>query len=257
MEHFVIPVVAFLASLLTFFSGFGLGTLLTPVFALFFPVQLAVGQTSIVHFINNTGKIILVGKHINIKILVRFGIPALLASGVGAWALMYFSELPAISTYSVGGKIHSVTPVNLVIGLLIILFSLLEFMPLFSKEGFHQRYLVAGGLLSGFFGGLSGNQGALRSAFLIKYNLTKEEYVATGTAIAMLIDSIRILFYFQFMQRLVGLSSSSLIITSTLAALTGALTGNYLLKKVTLKFIQQLTHGMLIIIGLALACGII
>lgn len=46
---------------------------------------------------------------------------------------------------------------------------------------FPPHWLPLGGLLSGFFGGLSGNQGALRSAFLLKAGLSKEAFIATGT----------------------------------------------------------------------------
>jgi len=35
MEFIIVALFALFASLLTFFSGFGLGTILTPVFALF------------------------------------------------------------------------------------------------------------------------------------------------------------------------------------------------------------------------------
>ena len=52
MELVIIPIVAFLVSVLTFFSGFGLGTILTPAFMLFFPIDLAIGLTGIVHFLN-------------------------------------------------------------------------------------------------------------------------------------------------------------------------------------------------------------
>ena len=54
--YIVCSLVALLASGLTFFSGFGLGTLLTPVFALFFPIEIAITITSIVHFLNNLFK---------------------------------------------------------------------------------------------------------------------------------------------------------------------------------------------------------
>ena len=60
MEYILIPIVALLASALTFFSGFGLGTLLLPAFALFFPVDVAIALTAIVHFLNNTFKFVLV-----------------------------------------------------------------------------------------------------------------------------------------------------------------------------------------------------
>ena len=43
---------ALLASGLTFFSGFGLGTLLLPAFAPFFPVDRAIALTAAVHFLN-------------------------------------------------------------------------------------------------------------------------------------------------------------------------------------------------------------
>ncbi len=41
MEYVIIPLAALTVSCLTLFSGFGLGTLLMPVFALFFPIETA------------------------------------------------------------------------------------------------------------------------------------------------------------------------------------------------------------------------
>ena len=62
MEIVIISFAAFIIAILTFFSGFGLGTILTPVFMIFFPVELAIGLTGIVHFFNNIFKLVLVGK---------------------------------------------------------------------------------------------------------------------------------------------------------------------------------------------------
>jgi hypothetical protein len=62
MDFLLICLFAAFASFLTFYSGFGLGTILLPVFALFFPVELAVGLTGIVHLLNNLFKLLLVGK---------------------------------------------------------------------------------------------------------------------------------------------------------------------------------------------------
>ncbi|MCB9757963.1 MAG: TSUP family transporter [Candidatus Omnitrophica bacterium] len=85
MEYFIICIVAFIASSLTLFSGLGLGIILTPVFAVFFPVPVAVGATAIVHLANNLFKIFLVGKSANKKIIMAFGIPAVIAAFVGAY----------------------------------------------------------------------------------------------------------------------------------------------------------------------------
>ncbi|MBT8223460.1 MAG: sulfite exporter TauE/SafE family protein, partial [Eudoraea sp.] len=88
MEYILICIVAFLVAILTFFSGFGLGTILTPVFMLFFPVELAIALTGVVHFFNNVFKIFLVGRKADKGVLLRFGIPAVIFSFIGAWVLL-------------------------------------------------------------------------------------------------------------------------------------------------------------------------
>ena len=84
MELFLVAGVAFIASLLTFFSGFGLGTLLMPVIALFFPLPIAIAITAIVHFSNNLLKFFLLVKHSDVSILLRFGLPAVIFALLGA-----------------------------------------------------------------------------------------------------------------------------------------------------------------------------
>lgn len=60
MDILIICIAAFFTAILTFFSGFGLGTILTPVFMIFFPVDLAIALTGVVHFFNNIFKLVLV-----------------------------------------------------------------------------------------------------------------------------------------------------------------------------------------------------
>lgn len=93
MEIIILSVAAFLIAILTFFSGFGLGTILTPLFMLFFPVDLAIALTGVVHFFNNIFKLILVGKKANKQVLVGFGIPAVIAAFGGAWLLFQILQL--------------------------------------------------------------------------------------------------------------------------------------------------------------------
>lgn len=257
MDVFIIGITAFLASLLTFFSGFGLGTILTPVFAIFFPAQIAVAQTSIVHFLNNIFKLILVGKYINKKIVISFGLPAIAGAFGGAFALLYLAQTEPLLTYFIGSKECTITPLKITVGILIIFFSILEVVPRFSKSGFGKDHLFIGGLLSGFFGGLSGHQGALRSAFLVRYDLSKEEYVSTGTAIACLIDITRISLYIKLFYELNIFQNGFHIISATICALFGALAGNYFLKKTTFKAVKILTHILLIIIALSIGSGLI
>ena len=152
--------VALAASFLTLFSGFGLGTLLLPAFALVFPIEVAVAATAIVHLSNNLWKGTLFRGDAAWSVVLRFGVPALLAAFVGAWTL---GRLPhrVLASHALG----ETTVIGAVLGLLIIAFALFDLVPGLKRWSVGARMLPLGGALSGFFGGLSGHQGALRSVF--------------------------------------------------------------------------------------------
>ena len=98
-EYIIICLAAFVASGLTFFSGFGLGTILVPVFALFFPIELAIALTGIVHFFNSVFKLFLVGRNADKTVLIRFGIPAVIAAFGGAWLLVHIPDVKPLFSY--------------------------------------------------------------------------------------------------------------------------------------------------------------
>jgi uncharacterized membrane protein YfcA len=103
MEYLIVCTTALFASGLTFFSGFGLGALLMPVLAVFFPVPIAVGATAAVHLANNLFKLFLIGRSADKDIIIRSGIPAVLSALVGASLLTCVSSLPAITSYRLWG----------------------------------------------------------------------------------------------------------------------------------------------------------
>jgi len=257
MEIIIISLCAFLVAILTFFSGFGLGTILTPVFMVFFPVDLAIALTGIVHFFNNIFKLLLVGKHANKEVLLRFGIPAIIGAFIGAWLLLNISDLKPLFIYEAFGKIIEVYPVKFIISVLLIIFASLDLIPYFGKLQFGKDKLPIGGALSGFFGGLSGNQGALRSAFLIKAGLSKEAFVATAVVVSTFADFTRLSVYATRFTQSGLVDNLPLVISATLAGIAGAYIGNKLLKKITLKFLQVTIAIMLIIVSLALGAGLI
>jgi uncharacterized protein len=257
MEIIILCVAALITSLLTFFSGFGLGTILTPVFAIFFPIEVAIALTGVVHFMNNLFKLVLVGRHANKQVVIRFGVPAFIMALVGAFVLVHISELQPILSYTIGAKQFHITPIKLTIAILLIFFSFMEVVPYLKKIEFGKDQLVVGGMLSGFFGGLSGNQGALRSAFLIRSGLTKEAFIATGIVIACMIDFSRLGVYStRFLKS--GLQENlTLVIAATLSAFAGAYLGSLWLSKVTLSSIQIIVTLMLIILSIGIGLGII
>lgn len=257
MEIVIISIVALVTSLLTFFSGFGLGTLLMPVFAIFFPLDQAIAMTGVVHFSNNIFKGTLVWKNTDKEVLLKFGIPAIIASFAGAWLLLSITHLPVLETYTIGSRSFSITPVKLIISVLLLFFAITELLPFFEKLSFSKKKLVLGGILSGFFGGLTGIQGALRSAFLIKAGLSKESYIATGVMIACVVDITRLSVYTSNFVTSGIAQNLTVLIIATMAAIAGAILGNRLLKKVTISTVKYIVAIMLIFISFALGSGLI
>jgi uncharacterized membrane protein YfcA len=257
MEYVIICLAALFGSGLTLFSGFGLGTILVPVFAIFFPIEIAIALTAIVHFLNNLFKLLLVGRNADKSIVLRFGIPAVFSALLGAYLLTLLTDLKPLLNYSIAQHEYEIMPVKLIIAILIIAFVLFDFIPRFANLQFDKKYLVLGGVLSGFFGGISGNQGALRSAFLLKSNLTKEVFIATGVVIACLIDVFRLFIYSKQLVKLGSDFNFTLLIAATLSAFLGAYIGNKLVKKITFSLIHNLTTFMLIILAILLAMGIL
>jgi hypothetical protein len=260
MSYLFICAVAFAVSGLTLFSGFGLGTLLMPAFALFFPVQVAVAATALVHLANNLFKVVLVGRKANWTVVAKFAVPGAVAAMVGAVLLNVFASLRPIASYTLCGKAHDITLVELVIGMLIIGFAFLDLIPRFENLAFDRKFLPVGGLLSGFFGGLSGLQGALRSAFLIKTGLDKEVFIGTSTVSAVVVDLARLVVYGLsfYTDYFMGVPSDmiGLVVAATLAAFTGAFIGARLVKKMTLRTVQIIVGVMLMVAGAGMASGV-
>ena len=257
MEILIISLAAFVVAILTFFSGFGLGTILTPGFMIFFPVHLAIALTGIVHFFNNIFKLVLVGNKADKDTLIRFGIPAVIAAFLGAWLLLHIPDAKPLFSYEMFGRVFEVFPVKFIISILLIIFAGMDLIPFFSKLQFGKNKLPIGGAMSGFFGGLSGNQGALRSAFLIKAGLSKEAFIGTAVVVSAFVDFTRLSVYATRFTKSGLTENLTLVIIATLSAIAGAYIRNKLIKKVTLHFMQILVAVMLIILSVALAAGII
>ncbi|HRF78464.1 MAG TPA: sulfite exporter TauE/SafE family protein, partial [Flavobacteriales bacterium] len=162
VSYLLIPAVALAASLITLISGFGLGTLLLPVFALFFPLEVAILLTAVVHLLNNLFKLGLLWKDIHWRTVLRFGVPGILGAYLGARLMLSLGTRDALYQ----GVLHPVDPLDLVIAGLMLVFGLFEISKTLNKLSLPSNWMVPGGLISGFFGGLSGHQGALRSLFL-------------------------------------------------------------------------------------------
>jgi uncharacterized membrane protein YfcA len=258
MDFILIAVFALLGSMLTFFSGFGLGTILTPIFILFFPIDISIALTAVVHFLNNCFKLLLIGKHLNYKVSLYFGSAGVISALAGAYTLSLFSTDNILYSYSWGQNTINVPLLHFIIGILFIIFSILEIIPDGKQKlAIKNATLLIGGSISGFFGGLSGHQGALRSIFLLKYGLTKESFIATGVVIACFIDISRISIYSTQFYNDINLEVVPLLAIAVGSAFAGAMIGKRFLKKITIRFMNIIVGVLISIMGLLMILGII
>jgi len=181
---------------------------------------------------------------------------------VGALLLNYFANVQPVTEYTLAGRLFTITAVKLVIAVLIAAFAILELSPRLEKLSFDVKYIPLGGALSGFFGGLSGQQGALRSAFLIRAGLNKEVFIGTSVVSAVIVDVSRLTVYgitffsknFAVLKNQVGIG---LITAAILVAFLGSFIGSRLVKKITMRTIQLIVGVLLLLISIALGIGVV
>ena len=231
---------ALLVAALVLMSGFGLGTLLTPLFVLFYDIKIAVFLVAIVHFSNNLFKLGLFFRHLDWAILKRFGAISIAGAFVGS---LLQAELES-ETLKIG------------LGILLVILGTVEFLPPRFSWSLPKRLDPLGGFLSGLLGGMLGNQGAVRSAYLLNYSLSKEAFVATATIIACLIDATRIPIYLLSYYNEIVVAWPYLIAT-ILSAFLGTLIGKWLLDIVTLGAFRRVVAGSVVVVGVAMAMALI
>ena len=143
----IIPTVAFFASLLTFFSGFGLGTILLASMLWFYPPEVAIALTAMVHLLNAAVKSLL-NRRVNWGIVLSFGLPSVLCSLLGSMLLSSLALKPVILfDLTPENLTHPVQLLNLVIGVLMMVFALIEFTMKKTEVNFP---IWIGGVLSVF-----------------------------------------------------------------------------------------------------------
>jgi uncharacterized membrane protein YfcA len=226
-----------------------------PVFLLAMGPAPAVAAVAAVHLFHNLGKFILLRSHVDRRVLVQFGAPALAAAALGAWGLAWLTDLPELGNWSLFGKTFSLCPLKLVIGLSLAVFSGWELLG--GGGGVRGVPLWAGGLASGLLGGLTGHQGAIRSAFFLGKDLPKETFIATGAAVACAVDITRIAVYVQLFHSLGGSIPWPVVGAGIVGAAVGLSVGRIGLRNAPARTFRKIIGIALMVFGLGLASGLI
>lgn len=240
VQYVVLIPITLATSVITLFTGFGVGTIMMPVLALFFDVKVAIFLAAIVHFFNNVSRLLLYRTEINWQIIKRFGVVSILGAFIGSFAQMYLD-----SDWLKTG-----------VGLFLVSYAVLTLLPGNKKIELPRSMDVVGGFLSGLIGGLIGNQGAIRSLYLLGYGLQKQELIVSAALIAVIIDSTRIPVYAY--SNLQYLQENLLLLASVVAAaILGTVVGSRLIPKVSYDLFKKFILIGVFILGVLMTLNIV
>ena len=213
-------------------AGFGIGSILTPLLAAFLGTKAAVAVVSVPHFLGTALRFGLIRQHLDRRVLLTFGI----TSGLGglAGALLHVWLRSAALGYTLGA--------------LLVFAGMTGITGVASRMRFGATTGWMAGALSGAFGGLVGNQGGIRSAALLGFDVPKEAFVATATAIALLVDVFRMPVY-------AATQWSDLreawvfMLWATAGVIAGTLAGQPLLKRIPTTTFRTIVSVIILALG--------
>jgi len=160
-------------------TGFGVGSLLTPTLGLAVGTKVAVAAVSVPHLIATAIRFWMLRGGVDRRVLWRFGLPSA-AGGLSGALLHGWASTPWLT---------------IVFGVLLVFVAGSELTGLARRLRFHGAVAWIAGALSGLLGGLVGNQGGIRSAALLGFDLPKRTFVATATAVGLIVDGARMPVY--------------------------------------------------------------
>lgn len=229
----LLGIVAVLAGGIASLAGFGIGSLLTPLLALKVGTGVAVAGVSIAHFFGTALRFVFLRKHINKQVLLSFGITSAIGGLIGA--LLHNTLYNVVLTF--------------IFGCLLVFAGTMGLTGLSDKLRFSGIFAWLAGGLSGLFGGLVGNQGGIRSASMLGFNLKQQEFVATATGIALMVDIARVPVYLAVQGELIA-SIWQFILLATIGVLIGTVAGGWVLKKIPEKIFKKTLSTIILLIGI-------
>ena len=211
---FIITLGAFIAAALTVPAGFGLSTMLTPLVLFLVGPHEAVAIVAVIHGAHNGWKLFILKEHVDFEAFKRYGIWLVIGAIGGA---LLQSQVPQ-------------DPLLLIIGVFLIILPILTMSEGWTGYRIPEANDRIGGFGSGFMGGLSGHQGALRAMFLKRRLSDKMSYAATASILALCVDLTRIPVYIIFNETQI-IENFSLLFPLTISALIGVQVGKLFLER--------------------------
>lgn len=214
-------------------AGFGIGSLLTPILALNADTKVAIAAVAIPHLFATALRFWILRKHLDRKVLLHFGILSAIGGLLGA----------------ILNSVFNPSALSLTFGLILMFAGFTGVTALNEKFNFGKRTAWVMGSLSGLLGGLVGNQGGIRSAALLGFNISRESFVATATAVGLIVDAARIPVYLATQSAEIFAQSRFLVI-ATIGVIAGTFLGMIILKRLSERIFKRSVSGLIFLLGL-------
>jgi uncharacterized protein len=216
-------------------SGFGIGSLLTPLLAIQAGTKTAVAAVSIPHLVGTGIRFWRLRGSLDRGVLWRFGLMSA-AGGLAGALLNAGAPSPALTV---------------ILGSLLVFAGAAQITGQTQRWRFHGSVAWVAGAVSGLFGGLVGNQGGIRSAAMLGFDLPKERFVATATAIALFVDAARMPVY-MVVQGAQVQAIWPVVLIATVGVVVGTLAGDRLLRRVPERRFKQVVGAIILLLGIAI-----
>jgi uncharacterized membrane protein YfcA len=221
-------------------AGFGIGSILTPALALAVGTNVAVAVVALPHVAATAVRLWALRRDVDGAVMRTFGVASALGGVAGA----------------VGHSVFDSPVLSLVLGLLLVLAGSLELTGLARRVRLGGSASIAAGALSGLFGGLVGNQGGIRSAALLRFDMSPTALVATATATALLVDAARVPVYLVTnVADVVKMFGTVLLLT--VGVVIGTIGGTPVLRLLPERWFRRSLAVLLITLGLGLVASAI
>jgi uncharacterized membrane protein YfcA len=217
-------------------AGFGIGSLLTPTLAIDTGTKLAVAAISIPHFVGTAQRFWLLRAHVDRRVLLGFGIASAAGGLAGALAHVWVSS----------------RALAVVFGVVVMIAGISELTGWVRRVRWTRRSAWVAGGLSGLLGGMVGNQGGIRTAALLGFDVPKEAFVATSTAIGLFVDAARMPVYLTTDWRDIA-RIWPLVLAATVGVVAGTALGTRVLGRLPQERFRRVVGVLLVGLGLYMA----
>ena len=229
----IIAIASIVAGAVAAVAGFGIGSILTPLMALRADTKAAVAAVSVPHLIGTFLRFWRLRRHVDRGVFWAFGVTSAVGGLIGA-LLHNLANSPVLSA---------------IFGALLVFAGISGLTGLSAKMRLGRKAAYVAGAVSGALGGLVGNQGGIRSAAMLGFDIPKESFVATATAIALMVDAARMPVYFANDRTdLAGLWAAVLIACAGVVA--GTLGGDKILRRLPEVLFRRLVSLLILSLGL-------